>query len=228
MTYSKTGTIEEQLMLGNNNKLPLPKLLQAYRQAIDFNIICSMTDEKGRIIYANRMFCEISKYRQDELLGQDHRLLNSGYHPGAFFKELWETVRSGKAWRNEIKNRAKDGSYYWVDTVILPIYGEDEIITHYFSLRMPITMKKNMEEKQSTHIDTLQEMLHIISHKVRKPVASCLGLMNMIDNDKSLSLEDLKKIVLHFKSSALELDVFVKELTTFVYEMEQKAHAKNR
>src|SRR5690606_1627211 len=99
-------------------KQELIQLLDAYQQLINSNIICSITNVNGEIIYANDAFCRISKYSRKELLGQNHRIVNSGHHTKGFFKELWETISSGKAWYGEIKSKAKDGTYFWQNSAI--------------------------------------------------------------------------------------------------------------
>ncbi|WP_297471977.1 PAS domain-containing sensor histidine kinase [Nitrosopumilus sp.] len=111
--------------------------------------IATVTDNEGTIVYANKKFCEISKYSEDELLGQNHRLLKSGKHSDQFYNELWTTISKGKNWNGEIKNRAKDGSFYWVKTTIIPIMDSQKNIKYYVAIRTDITREKQMQEKLS-------------------------------------------------------------------------------
>jgi PAS domain S-box-containing protein len=107
--------------------------LRAYRSAVDYNMISSITDLKGTILYANENFCNVSQYSQEELVGQNHRIINSGHHSKPFFDNMWSTISRGNPWHGEICNRAKDGALYWVDTVIMPIFDEHKKITNYLS-----------------------------------------------------------------------------------------------
>ncbi len=116
------------------------------------------TDTDGNIIYANDKFCEISKYSRDELIGQNHRILKSGHHSPEIYENLWKTIASGRVWRGEIKNRAKDGSFYWVDASIAPIFGKDGKIAKYIAVRFPITENKKFEEELSVKIEELENI----------------------------------------------------------------------
>ncbi len=116
-------------------------------ETLGSHVIASATDARGTIIYVNDRFVEVSKYSKAELIGQNHRILKSGAHDPDFYRELWKTIISGRVWRGEIKNRAKDGTYYWVDTSIAPIFGTSTKPEKYVSVRFLITERKQIEEE---------------------------------------------------------------------------------
>ena len=121
------------------------KMLRDIAYALDQSAIVAITDRTGKIVYVNELFTKIAQYSVEELVGVDHRIINSGFHPSSFFKEIWATIGRGNTWRGEICNKAKDGSYYWVDTTIVPFLNDNGKPYQYISIRYDITKNKESE-----------------------------------------------------------------------------------
>jgi len=165
--------------------LVLPKgVEEMVHRVVDQESIIAITDRKGTIVYANDRFCEISGYSRSELVGQNHRLLKSGRHPPVFYKSLWGAILSGRTWRGEICNKAKDGRLYYVDTTITPLRDEG-LITHFIALRTDITARKEAEralakqekrEEDDRRMAALGRMADGFLHDLNNILTGVMGL----------------------------------------------------
>jgi PAS domain S-box-containing protein len=158
------------------------KALEDLRYALDQSAIVAITDVKGTIRYVNDKFCEISKYPREELLGQDHRILNSGHHPKEYIQGLWRTIANGEVWRGELRNRAKDGSIYWVDTTIVPFLNQRGRPYQYLAIRYDVTARKMAEEQliNQAALARLGQMVAVVAHEVRNPLAGLRGGLQIL------------------------------------------------
>ena len=135
--------------------------LEVMNKALDESSILAITNQKGIIEFANDKFFEISQYSKEELIGQDHRILNSGYHSKEFFQDMWKTIGNGETWKGEVRNKAKDGTFYWVDTTIVPFLNAKGKPYRYASIRNDITERKQAEKalcKSEKRYRTLVEL----------------------------------------------------------------------
>ena len=157
--------------------------------ALDQSTIVAITDQRGIINYVNDEFCRISKYSREELLGQDHRIINSGYHPKEFIRNLWTTIASGNVWKGELRNRAKDGSIYWVDTTIVPFLDKEGKPYQYVAIRHDITQLKLAEEQirqqtvelqRAAQLSITGELAAGLAHEIKNPLAGIQGAVDIL------------------------------------------------
>jgi PAS domain S-box-containing protein len=169
------------------------KQLADLKRALDHAAIVAITDVSGRITYVNDKFCEISGYPQEELMGQDHRIINSGHHSKEFIRELWRTIANGRVWHGELRNRAKDGRYYWVDTTIVPFLDDRGKPYQYIAIRADITARKEAEETLVTQAALAQvgQMAAVVAHEVRNPLAGIKGAMQILISRRPPADEDV-------------------------------------
>ena len=199
--------ITEQKRIEENLEKSI-KEISDYKLALDESSIVAITDQKGIINYVNDNFCAISKYTREELIGQDHRIVNSGFHPKEFIRDLWTTIANGKIWSGDIKNKAKDGTTYWVDTTIVPFVNEQGKPYQYVAIRTDITGRKRIEQElteaivfaelatgiaeeakgkaeKATQIaedavKAKQQFLSNMSHEIRTPMNAIIGFTKVV------------------------------------------------
>ena len=192
------------------------RLLEEIRYALDQAAIVAVTDQRGIITYVNDQFCAISKYSRDELLGQDHRIINSGYHPKEFIRGLWRAIAQGQIWRGELRNRAKGGSIYWVDTTIVPLLNADGKPRQYLAIRSDITQRKAVEQQLADQaaLAQLGQLAAVVAHEVRNPLAGVKGSLQVLRSRPAIDPDD-KRVIDAMISRLDALDNKVEDILRF-------------
>ena len=191
--------------------------------ALDQHALVSITDVRGIITYCNDQFCQISGYAPTELLGQDHRLLNSGTHPKEFFAEMWRTIARGQVWHGEICNRAKSGLLYWVNATLVPLLGTNGKPHSFISIREDITERRALENRlrQGQKMEAIGRLAGGIAHDFNNILAVILGYSNLLTQetaDNAGAQEDVAEVI---KAAERAKDI-VQQILTFSRQREPK------
>ncbi|MDD2741491.1 MAG: response regulator [Rhodocyclaceae bacterium] len=188
--------------------------------ALDQHAIVSITDTQGIIVYANDRFCEISGYTREELIGKNHRIIKSGIHPAALYSDMWGTITLGHAWHGEVCNRAKDGSFYWVNASIVPLQGADGEPEQYIGIRTDITDRKKIEAEMQQAKEVAEaasraksDFLANMSHEIRTPMNGIIGMTDLA-LDTALT-EEQREFMGIVKSSAESLLTIINDILDF-------------
>jgi PAS domain S-box-containing protein len=170
------------------------------KNALDESSIIAITDKKGTVIYVNKLFEEISEYKQDELVGQHLSLLKSEYHPEEFFTYLWKVISNGFVWKGDIKNKKKNENFYWVKTTIVPLLGKDDQPEQYFVISTDITKQKELEIKLSNALAEIKktdelknEFASMITHELKTPLTPIRGYCEILKDETFGVLNDDQK-----------------------------------
>ncbi len=193
------------------------------KSAIDEAAIVAITDNRGIITYANKKFCAISQYSLDELIGKTHKIINSEFHPKEFFKDMWKTISSGKVWEGEIKNKAKDGSCYWVHTSIVPFLGKDGKPEQYVAVRYEITERKLAEDQLKIYSKKLevsnrelQDFASIAAHDLQEPLRKIQSFSDRLRTKVQDKLsEDEVDYLSRIQSSAGRMQTLIDDLLSY-------------
>lgn len=193
------------------------------KSAIDEAAIVAITDKYGIITYVNQKFCGISKYSREELIGKTHRIINSHHHSKEYFVNMWQTISQGKVWEGEIRNRAKDGTHYWVHTTIVPFMGKDGQPERYVAVRYEITERKLAEEQLKVYAEKLevsnrelQEFASVAAHDLQEPLRKIQAFSDRlkVKGKAELSQESFDYVE-RIQTSAQRMQVLINDLLTY-------------
>ena len=197
------------------------ELMASVLAAVDRHVAIACTDEAGRITFANRTFCRVSGYTREELMGQDHRLLDSGHHPREQLVELCRTLERGETWSGEIKHRAKDGRHYWVAATLIPLDGGAPLDARYAAVCTDITLAKRralqeIEQHQEQLRQSDEQYAYAASHDLQEPVRAVVGCGQLLEQEYAATADPtVKQLVAHMVDGGKRMQRLVHDLLTY-------------
>lgn len=213
-------TADKEIEYQKLKNTELANALTELTAALDVSDIISRSDLDGKIKYVNSNLVNISGYSSEELIGSSYYIFWADYHSPEFFKELWDTINAGNVWKGEIKNRRKDGSFFWIHTTIVPIFDDKKTPVEFLLISNDITERKEAEEKlfnQYNELETTNEELdnfvYSVSHDLRAPLTSILGVLNVVADE--VIGEDVKKYLSYIRASVDKLDNTVRDIIDY-------------
>jgi PAS domain S-box-containing protein len=192
-------------------------------RALDEHAIIAITNKQGKIKYVNQKFCSVSKYSTEELMGQDHRIISSGYHSKEFIHNLWTTITKGETWKGEIKNRAKDGTYYWVDTTIVPYLDHTGSPYQYVAIRTEVTEYKRLEQKMEEQVaelarsnDELEQFAYVVTHDLQEPLRTISSFVQLLKKYFNNQLDErANDLISHVVAGTSRMQMLIDDLLTY-------------